>query len=418
MNCIIIFILLILLLISAVISGAEASFFSLSADDRTRCRTSEDKAERKIVDILESPKFLLATLLISNNFVNISFVALSGYLFWRLASPDLPNNLAIVLILTPVIVCFAELIPKVFAQQNNLSFAKRTVYFIGFLYKVLKPVAWMLVGVSDTVESKMNRKGYKIATDELNQALEITAGTDTTAEEKEILKGIVNFGNTYAKQIMQSRVDITAFDIEIDFHELMDKINKNGYSRIPVYRDTIDKIEGILYIKDLLPYIDRDEYFAWQTLVHASYFIPENKKIDDLLYDFQEKRVHMAIVVDEYGGTSGLITLEDIMEEIVGEINDEFDEEQLSYRKLNEHTFQFEGKTLLNDFCKVMDIDTTLFDKVRGESESLGGLLLELFSRFPRSGEHIPYKDYIFTVVSVDAKKIKQVKVERAIRAS
>lgn len=267
------------------------------------------------------------------------------------------------------------------------------------------------MSLSGVIEKRIERKGYSLSVDELNQALEITT-EDTTDEEKDILKGIVNFGTLSVKQVMRSRMDITAIDMDMDFHELMDKINKSGYSRIPVYSETIDHIEGILYIKDLLPHIDHDEDFQWQSLVRKGFFIPENKKIDSLLKDFQQRRVHMAIVVDEYGGTSGLVTLEDLIEEIIGEINDEFDDaEDFYFKELDPNTFVFEGKVSLNDFCKKLEIDPQEFDEVKGESESLGGLLLELNSSFPKNGSKIKFDKYEFTVLAVDARRIKKVKV-------
>ena len=247
--------------------------------------------------------------------------------------------------------------------------------------------------------------------DELNQALELTT-EDAADEEKDILKGIVNFGTLTVKQVMKSRMEITAIDTEMDFHELMDKINKSGYSRIPVYEETIDNIEGVLYIKDLLPFIDRDENFNWKELIRKSFFVPENKKVDTLLKDFQQKRVHMAIVVDEYGGTSGLVTLEDLIEEIIGEINDEFDDtDDIFFQEIDSNTFIFEGKVSLNDFCKKLELDSQIFDDVKGESESLGGLLLEINSKLPKNGTKIQFDEFEFTILAVDARKIKKVKV-------
>lgn len=408
------FALTILLFLSAVISGAEVAFFSLSADDRNRCREGNHR-EKQIAFLLDSPRHLLATMLVGDSFFNLSFIILAFYLNLRLVRFTPTSGVllfTLVLAMTFALVFFGELIPKVYARNKSLSFARFSVPLIVLLSTVFRPVAWLLITLTHVIDARIQKKGYRVSLEELNNALEATSGEDSTKEEKEILKGIVNFGNISAKQIMRFRVDITAFDVALDFHELMDKINKFGYSRVPVYRETIDKIEGILYIKDLLPFINRDEHFAWQNLLRSSYFIPENKKINDLLADFQEKRVHMAIVVDEYGGTSGLITLEDIIEEIVGEINDEFDEDDRPYSRLDERTYLFEGKISLNDFCKILDIDQALFDKVRGESESLGGLLLELFSKLPRSGEQITYADFVFHVVAVDAKKIKKVKVK------
>ncbi|GAB4248998.1 MAG: hypothetical protein Tsb0034_28340 [Ekhidna sp.] len=267
--------------------------------------------------------------------------------------------------------------------------------------------------MTNLIERRMVKKGYNLSVEEINQALEISVEKEeVTEEEKGILKGIVNFGTLSVKQVMKSRMDITAFDKETDFHELMNQINKNGYSRIPIYTETIDKIDGILYIKDLLPHIEKEEDFNWQALLRPAFFVPESKKIDDLFKDFQEKQVHIAVVIDEYGGTAGLITMEDVIEEIVGEINDEFDDESdVAYNKLDNNTFIFEGKTSLNDFCKITDSDIALFDTVKGESESLGGLVLELNSKLPSAGEKIYFKHFVFTIVAVDQRRIKRVRV-------
>jgi gliding motility-associated protein GldE len=267
--------------------------------------------------------------------------------------------------------------------------------------------------MSRLVESRMQRKGYNVSIEELNQALEITTTSEKTSDDqKEILKGIVNFSTITVRKIMQMRMDICAADIEWRFHELLAYVNEMGYSRMPVYRETIDKIEGILYVKDILPHLEQADSFEWQQLIRREvFFVPENKRIDQLMKDFQARRVHMAIVVDEYGGTAGLITLEDIIEEIVGDINDEFDTHDIIYKRVDENTYFFEGKTLLIDFCRIVDVDVDIFDEVRGDSESLGGLLLELFARMPRVGEKKRFKNFIFTVMSVDKKRIKNVRV-------
>jgi gliding motility-associated protein GldE len=312
---------------------------------------------------------------------------------------------------TFIITFFGELIPKVWAQQNNLNFARYSAPLIEFFTFIFMPLSKVLLGISGLIEKRVQKKSYTLTTHELNQALEITTDENTSEREKDILRGILNFGNTSVKSVMRARRDIMALDTEMDFHELMDKINKNGYSRIPVYSETIDKIEGILYIKDLLKDLDQDENFDWVSLLHQPFFVPENKKIDDLLYDFQEKRVHMAIVVNEYGETEGLVTMEDIIEEIVGEINDEFDDEEVDYKKLDEHNYLFEAKTSLNDFCRVFDVDVSFFEKAKGESETLGGLLIELFGRIPNSNEEISFEHFLFRVQSVDTRRIKKIKV-------
>jgi putative hemolysin len=406
--------LILLLALSALISGSEIAFFSLSPNEKNDLLASNKKADQKISQLLFNPKKLLATILIFNNLINVSIVIISTYIGWQLVGAHFTDGKAIAIqtaIITILIVFFGEILPKVYANEKNLSFARFTVYLMAFANYVFSPLSWLLISVSDLIEKRIERKGYSISVDAMNYALEVTAGKETTEEEKDMLKGIVNFGTISAKQIMHSRMDITAFGNDLDFHELLDKINKSGFSRVPVYRDTIDRIEGILYIKDLLPYIDEDEHFEWQKLLRAGYFIPESKKIDDLLKDFQAKRVHMAIVVDEYGGTSGLVTMEDILEEIVGEINDEFDVEVLNYTKIDNDNYLFESKISLNDFCKILDIEPEVFEEVKGESESLGGLLLEINSDLPKQGDKIQYQNFTFTIESVDKKRIKKVRV-------
>ena len=287
-------VLVVLLLLSALLAGSEVAFFSLSSEERSACRESDSGTERIIAKLLDKPQLLLATLLIFINLVNITFITIATIMTEQAVGEKEKDGLIATLVLlvgvTFIITFFGELIPKVWAQQNNLRFAKITARLIDVATIIFKPISTMLLGISNIIEKRVERKGYTITADELNHALEITTGKDTTTQEKDILKGIVNFGSTSAKSVMRSRRDISAFDDTIDFHELMDKINKSGYSRVPVYKDTIDKIEGILYIKDLLPHIDKDEHFAWKELIKQPFFIPESKKIDDLLYDFQEKR--------------------------------------------------------------------------------------------------------------------------------
>ena len=406
--------LLLLLALSAIVSGSEVAFFSLTKEDIRNFRNGESQREKKVAKLLEQPKRLLATILIANNLINVAFITMSTFLAWRIVGTHTTEGIVLVTLTTltsAAIVFFGEVVPKVYANHNNAGFAKMASGLISMATFIFRPVAYVLLSLSNIIESRIQRKGYNLSVDDLNQALELTTNHNTSEEEKGILKGIVNFGTLSVKQVMRSRMEITALDVETDFHELMDKINKSGFSRIPVYNETIDKIEGILYIKDLLSYIENEADFKWQTLLRPGFFIPENKKVDSLLKDFQEKRVHMAIVVDEYGGTSGLITLEDVIEEIVGEINDEFDNDGVGYNKLDEHTYIFEGRTSLNDFCKIVGDEVNIFDHVKGESESLGGLILELHSKLPRVGEKISFDHFRFTVVSVDNKRIKRVRV-------
>ncbi len=403
-----------LILASALISGSEVAFFSLDNTQLSKFKEENTPSGNAILKLLDRKRYLLATILIMNNLINIAIVTLATFFTWTLVDTKTPEGavvLTLTIIVTFIILFFGEVVPKNYANQHNSKFAKTTANGLLFLERVLRPFSFLLIAVTNIIEKNVVKKGQNLTVDELNHALEITTGEDTSDEEKGILKGIVNFSTLGVKQVMKSRMDITAIDIEVDFHELMDKINKCGFSRIPAYNETIDKIEGILYIKDLISHIDKDDDFAWQALLRPGFFVPENKKVDALLKDFQEQRVHMAIIVDEYGGTSGLITMEDIIEEIVGEINDEFDDEDVAYNKLDNSTYIFEGKTSLNDFCKIVEVEPALFDKVKGESESLGGLLLEINSKLPRAGEKIGFDNFLFTIVAVDARRIKRIRV-------
>lgn len=410
-------ILILLLIGSALASGSEVAFFSLSNEEIASIQESDPEKGRIVSKLLSNPKQLLSTILILNNLINIGIVTLTTFVSWSIFGLN-ATGIIIILVqtvgVTFAIVFFGEIVPKVYANQAKIPFATALAPAIGFFYSFLKPISWFLMGFSNLIEKRVVQKGYSLSVDELNQALDLTT-EDTPEEEKEILRGIVNFGTLSVKQVMRSRLEITAVDVEMDFHELMDKINKSGYSRIPVYEETIDNILGVLYIKDLLPFIEKDEDFAWKELIRKSFFVPETKKVDSLLKDFQQMRVHMAIVVDEYGGTSGLVTFEDLIEEIIGEINDEFDDtDDIFFQELDNDTFIFEGKVSLNDFCKKLELDPQLFEDVKGESESLGGLLLELNSKLPKNGAKIKFQDFEFTVLAVDARKIKKVKVHQS----
>ena len=407
--------LLMLLLMSALISGSEVAFFSLTHNDIDQCRSSNSARDRKVIYLLKKPQKLLATILILNNLINIAFVTLATYVTWEVTGTRDPQGnivLTLTVLVTFSILLFGEFMPKVFANHNNLNFARFTSGLLRTSASLFGPLSAVLLGISDVIEKRMRIKAYNVSVDELNQALELTTKDEDLENQKDILKGIVNFGTLTVPQVMKSRMDITAFDDEIDFHELMDMVNKTGFSRIPVYKETVDKIVGILYIKDILPHTEQDEKFKWQELLRPGFFVPESKKIDALFKDFQEKRVHMAIVVDEYGGTSGLVTLEDVIEEIVGEISDEHDDdEDIDYKKVDDQTYIFEGKTSLNDFCKILGVDASIFDAIKGESESLSGLLLEIHSKLPNAGESIEYENFIFTITAADPRRIKKVRV-------
>ncbi|EAZ81938.1 gliding motility-associated protein GldE [Algoriphagus machipongonensis] len=407
--------LFILLLVgSALVSGSEVAFFSLSNEDLGNLQEDQSDKAKQVIQLIEAPKNLLSTILILNNLINIGIVTLTTFVSWSIFGMN-ATGIVIILIqtigITFAIVFFGEIVPKVYASKASLQFSMIMAPSISFFGAVLKPISLFLMAMSNLIEKNIQKRGYSLSVNELNHALEITT-EDTPEEERDILKGIVNFGTLTVKQVMRSRMDITAVDEDMDFHELMDKINKSGFSRIPVFQETIDNISGILYIKDLLPFIERDEDFNWNDLIRKSYFVPENKKVDTLLKDFQLKRVHMAIVVDEYGGTSGLVTLEDLIEEIIGEINDEFDDtDDVFFQEIDTNTFIFEGKVSLNDFCKKLELDAQMFDEVKGENESLGGLLLELNSKLPKNGTKIHFEEFEFTILAVDARKIKKVKV-------
>ena len=404
----------VLLILSGLVSGSEVAFFSLSVEQIDECNESEKKIDHTVFGLVGQPRKLLATILILNNLINIFIVTISTYATWQMMGGRKDGIIIAILTagITVLIIFFGEILPKVFATQNNLKFARRTAGFIHFFNQVLTPLSWLLLKTDRGIEKKIRRRGYNLSVVEINQALEITTDDQVSDDQKDILKGIVNFGTLTVKQVMVARMDMTAIDVATDFHELMNQINKTGYSRIPVYNESIDKVEGILYTKDLLPYIEKEDDFNWKTLLRPPFFVPETKKIDDLLKDFQEKRVHMALVVDEYGGTEGLVTLEDVIEEIVGEINDEFDDHwDVGYNKLDNHTYIFEGKTSLTHFCKIIGADIQDFDEVRGESESLGGLILELNSILPSAGEKIIFDPYMFTIAAVDQKRIKKVRV-------
>jgi len=402
-----------LLLLSALFSGAETIFAQLSSEDKKTYRRSTQLLSRLITHLTDKPRSLLATLLLANSLVNITIAALAVYGLWYIRQSPLSGALITLLILFTgfIVLFFGEVLPKIYAKENQLFFLRKSAPLIQLSLYLLAPFTAILVHITHYIEQYLHKRGYKISVDELNQVIETNASASTSESEKQFLQGVVNFGTITARQIMRSRLDITALPIELDYHELMDKINKLGYSRIPVYEETIDTIVGLLYIKDLLPYLDQNEDFDWRGFLRPPYFVTENKKIDDLLYDFQVRRVHIAIVVDEYGGTSGLVTMEDIIEEIIGDIQDEFDQEEKPFTQIDANTYVFESKTLLNDFCKYLQIDPATFEDVRGDNESLGGLLLELFARLPQVGEKITYANLSFLILSADNKKIKKIKI-------
>jgi gliding motility-associated protein GldE len=405
--------LFVLLACSALISGAEVALFSLSRTDIENGLEAKSKRIQIITSLLERPKKLLATILVANNFINVGIVILFAYLssdlFTVIASPLL-KFLVEVVIVTFLILLFGEILPKIYASRNNLKFATFMAYPLKALDVLLSPLSLPMRSITIAIHSRLGKQKSNLSVDQLSQALQLTSEEDTTREEHKILQGIVSFGNTDTKQVMRPRIDIFALNIEQKFSEVMQEIVKNGYSRIPIYKDNIDSIQGILYAKDLLPYLERKQ-FDWTTLIREPFFVPENKKLDDLMLEFQEKKVHLAVVVDEYGGTSGLISLEDIIEEIVGDISDEFDDDDLTYSKLDDNNYVFEGKTALKDFYKIIKIeDDSVFETSKGEAETIAGFVLEISGSFPKLNSKIHFKNYVFKIEALDKKRIKLVK--------
>lgn len=404
---------IILLFISAFTSGSEVAFFSLSPNDLDELEESKSTMDKKIKMLREESERTLATILITNNFVNVTIIMLCNYIFARLVdfgSAVWLQFLCVTVLLTFLLLLFGEIIPKVYGRQSPLAFCRRTVGGVLFARKLFWPVENLLITSGLLTKKTMQKEQHVLSVDDLEQALELT-DNEEIKDEKSMLEGIIRFGDETAKEIMTSRQDVVDLEIRTSFPDVLKCIVENNYSRIPVYQDTTDNIRGILYIKDLLPHLDKGSTFRWQSLIRPPYFVPETKKIDDLLREFQENKVHIAIVVDEFGGTSGIVTLEDILEEIVGEINDEFDEEEKTYTRLNENTYIFEGKTLLSDFCKILDIDDDEFSEVEGEADSLAGLLLELKGDFPEIHEKIAYHCYHFEILEIEERRISRVKV-------
>jgi gliding motility-associated protein GldE len=408
LNTILVFILL---LCSALISGAEVAFFSLSQHTLEECAEDKDANKNLVASLMEDPKRVLATILVTNNFVNILIVLLfSGLGNYYFTSLDgLPRFLLEVVLITVLILIFGEVLPKVYATRNALKFSSRMSLVLEFLFKVTYPVSKPMMNLSSLVERRLGKKQNDLSVERLSQALELTSDGATTENEQKILEGIVSFGNTETVEVMKPRMDIIALNENESYQKVLSSIVENGYSRNPVYRENMDQIVGVLYAKDLLPYINKRQ-FDWKKLIRPPFFVPENKKLDDLLVDFQEKKNHLAIVVDEYGGTSGLVTLEDVIEEIVGDISDEFDDEDLTYSKLDEYNYVFDGKTTLKDFYKVVDIDQELFEYSRGEAETLAGFVLEISGKFPRLKELVNFEKYTFKVEGMSRNRITQLK--------
>ena len=416
----------VLLFCSALISGTEVAFFSLSKTEIIKI-SEESKEQNPVVLLLQKPSKLLATILITNNFINILIVlifASLGEVFFKdqnlsltLIGFTLPSNLIKfsieVVLVTFLILLFGEVLPKVYASRRALKFCNLMCRPLQFITIFLTPLSSPLINLTTVIEKKLGSKNSNFSVEILSKALELTSEGSTTKEEQKILEGIVSFGNTETVQIMKPRIDIFALSHDEPYSEVLTKILHHGYSRNPVYKDSIDNIVGVLYSKDLLGFLDKKE-FQWQELLREPFFVPENKKLDDLLVDFRERKNHLAVVVDEYGGTSGIVTLEDVIEEIVGEINDEFDTDDLSYSKIDVNNYIFDGKITIKDFCKVLeDTNEEKFEEYKGESETIAGFILEISGKFPKIGEKINFDIYTFTIEAVDRKRIKQLKVTR-----
>ena len=404
----------VLLLMSAFASGSEIAFFSLSPSDVAELEDGKFGADKKIQNLRDDSERTLATILIANNFVNVTIIMLLNYVIAGVISFGeralLLQFLFTTVILTFLLLLFGEIMPKVYARQDPLKFCRRCVGGIMFARKLFWPIENILLKSGMMAEKIIQKENHVLSVDDLEQALELTDKNDIK-DEQNMLKGIIRFGDETAKEVMTSRQNIIDLDIRSNYADVLKCIEDNNYSRIPVYQDNTDNIRGILYIKDLLPHLTKSSNFRWQSLIRPPYFVPETRKIDDLLREFQENKVHIAIVVDEFGGTSGIVTLEDILEEIVGEINDEYDEEEKFYSKLNYNTFIFEGKTLLTDLCRILNVDDEEFEEVEGDADTLAGLLLEIKGDFPSIHEKIDYKNYTFEVMNVEERRISKIKV-------
>ncbi len=407
-------IILLLLITSALISGSEVAYFSLSPKDKLSLRKNKSKLSATVLKNLEHPENLLATILVTNNFVNIGIIVISSYVTSHLF---VFNNLPILeflvqaVIITAFLVLFGEIIPKVYATHACIPFARFMAYPLSILGNIFKPVNFLLIYSTSFVNKRLKKHKTNISMDEISQALELTSDNELS-EEKEMLEGIVKFADKNVEDIMKPRVDVVAINSKTSFKEVIDIINESGFSRIPVFSESFDQITGILYIKDLLPHTHKGNAFKWQTIIRPPFYVPETKKINTLLEEFRKRKVHLAIVVDEYGGSSGIVTLEDILEEIVGEINDEFDEEEILYTKVSTNKYLFSGKILLVDFYRIVDCEDTIFDEVKGDADTLAGLILELKGEFPELKDTISCKNFNFVIEGVNNRRIEQISAE------
>jgi gliding motility-associated protein GldE len=415
--------LIVLLVITFIISGAEVALFSLNNKDVNMLKTKQHLSAKRIVSLLEEPKEVYASLLIAGTFVNISIIVLSNFLINRYISFDKMGGfvelISKVIVITFVLVFFGKILPKVWATQNNIRFAYGCSFVIEALHLLLRRISKWIVSLADGIGKRAGTgKSEAMSIRELDEAIDIKTDEEASPEEKNIMKGIVKFGNISVKQIMRSRLDVSGIEYNLSFHEVVKRVEELHYSRLPVYKGSLDEVVGIINTKDLIPYLNEKEDLSaaqtgydWHSLMRQPYFVPELKLIEDLLKDFQQKRIHFAIVVDEFGGTSGIVTMEDVLEEIIGDIKDEFDEEESGNRKLDDNNYIFEGKTMIHDMCKTMRLSIDTFDQVKGESESLGGLVLEVAGKFPVVNSIISCGDFAFTILQADNNRIQLLKV-------
>ena len=413
---ILIFIIFILLIISFLVAGSEVAFFSLTSKDINVLKTKQQPALRRIVTLLEQPKTLLAAMLITNSFVNIGIILISNILIDSWMEGLLLDFWLVFLIkvitVTSIIVLFAEVLPKVWATHHKVWFASTASLVIEIFGSLFYRLSKRMVRFSDNIERKLSAENASsLDNSNLDYAIDLLPEHEATVEEKQILKGIRTFGDTMVKQVMRTRLDVSGIEMNASFSEVTSKVEELHYSRLPVYRNNLDDIAGMLHTKDLLPYISREDDFNWHSLIRAPHFVHEQKLIEDLLQEFRSRRIHFAIVVDEFGGTSGIVTLEDIMEEIIGDIKDEFDDEESVNKKIDDYTYIFEGKTMINDVCKAMNLSMDTFESVRGDSDSLAGLVLEIAGEFPQVNETLVQGDFTFIPLEINKNRIDKVKV-------
>lgn len=411
-------VIFLVLLLAFIVSGSEVAFLSLNYKDLNVLKTRQNVSGKLIIKLLEKPKSLLASLQISGILLSIAFIFTTNYVFQLMLSGDAESFLKLIsvpvriIIICAVLLFFGQVLPRTWAAQNNIRFATYFAWFINIVHATLEPVSDFFVGLSGNIEDKLfHRSAGVVNYQEIDEAIEASTDATTTQEEKNILKGILKFGNITVKQIMKSRLDVNGVEYDASLSELVKRVADLHYSRLPVYKGNLDNIVGVIHTKDLLPYLDKPDTFDWHEVMRQPFFVHGHKLIEDLLSEFQNRRIHFAVVVDEFGGTSGIVTLEDIMEEVIGDIKDEFDEDEFHYNKVDNDTFVFEGKTMLNDACRIMNIRPDTFESVKGESDSVGGLILELAGKFPEENSVITYGDYDFTVLEVTKMRIMKVQV-------